>query len=251
MRSHHLQLYVSGVTWLAAAGEGALAPLSGMHENPSAQQWTEVAQLLRNRFKTANTASLILSARLCRFVVLPWVSSRSTSGAIRSSAAAAFSENHGVDDSTHRIEIHWPPYGVPILAVAYPRALVDTLRSALKASGCRLTDVTVSIDPILTEYGKDVGMGSSLLAYAEDDGVTGITLDEGHVVQVETLSGNGYGLDDATAWSSRKRFAFSTDEALRWLTTSAPPDAFAGITLPLRGIDKPVSPGHAVVAARL
>lgn len=251
MHRHHLQLYVSDTTWLAVAESAALTPVSGAHADPAAQPWAAVAQTLRGRFKAATAVSLVLSARLCRFVSLPWMSSRSSSSAIRAYVAEAFAANHGVDASTHHIEIDWPPHGVPILAVAYPRAVVEAIRSTLKVSGFRLVDVTVSIDPVLTKYGRGLGMEPQLLAYAEDDGVTGITLEGGHVVQVETLSGTGYGLDDVSIWASRKRFAFATDNALRWLKTSVPPSVFAGTTLPLQGIENPVSPGHAVVVARL
>ncbi len=96
-------------------------------------------------------------------------------------------------------------------------------------------------------------MGVSLLAYAEDDGVTALTLEEGELIQVESLParGQGHGLDGLEVWSSRKRFGLSDDQHLRWLASSEMPVSFPGKLLATKGAEKPVSMAHALVAACL
>jgi hypothetical protein len=248
MGHHRIHLYASGSTWLAA-GRSALAPVNGTHRDAAEQSWETVAQEMRKQLGKGHAVSLVLSARLCHFIVLPWVSTCYTGGAIRRYVVDAFATARGVTEARHRIEIHWPDYGAPILAVAYPRALVEVLRSALASAGFQLGSVVPSVMPVLTKYGRGLGQGSLLLAYGEDDGVTAITLEDGRVAQVEALARDGHGLEDMAVWSSRKRMAFASDDALRWLTTCAAPETFAGKHLALQGIDKPRSAGHAVVAA--
>lgn len=252
MGNRHLHLYVSTSTWLAMAGDAVSAPLSGRHDGMPAgadpQGGEALARALRQQFPKAGKVSLVLSARLCRFVALPWLSTGAGAGGIRSRVEAAFAAE-GTDPASHHVEIQWPPHGAPILAVAYPRLLVEALDQSLLAAGCALQDVRASIVPILAKYGSRLGIGPRLLAYAEDDGITGISLEGGRVVQVETLSGSGCGLDDVAVWAARKRFAFVEDGALRWLPTAPSPSPFGGEPLSLSGVGAPVSPGHAVVAA--
>ena len=149
---------------------------------------------------------------------------------------------------SHHIQIDWPRYGEPILAVAYPRVIVDSLRDGLAAQGHVLAKIDSSIAPLLRRYGQALDTNQALLAYAEDDGITGITVEDGKIVQIETLSGHGTRLDDVGIWSSRKQFAFADDAQLRWLATAAMPDVYVGTLLPLVGV-APISAGHAVVMA--
>ena len=140
----------------------------------------------------------------------------------------AFLTAAGVTRESHHIQIDWPRYGEPILAVAYPRVIVDSLRDGLAAQGHVLAKIDSSIAPLLRRYGQALDANQALLAYAEDDGITGITVEDGKVVQIETLSGHGTGLDDVGIWSSRKQFAFADDAQLRWLATAAMPDVYVG-----------------------
>lgn len=222
-----------------------------MHADPLVSDWEGIGQSLLACFGSPCRVRLILSARLCRCLVVPWVSSLFTGRAIRDYVAESFAGSHGVTDATHRIEVHWPRYGQPILAAAYPRPLVEAVQSGLAATGSAVDSIVVSVGPILRRHGADPRDASSLLAFAEDDGITGITVDGGQVTQVETLSGRGLGLEDAALWLTRKRFGFAEDAAMRWLATDAAPEGFAGSVLPVGGTDAPASPGHAVLAACL
>jgi len=240
-----IPLYVSATSWVAPARGGTPAPLSGMPPAPDDADWGALGKALREQFGAVQV-QLLLSARQCRFLVLPWISSCYSGASIRAYVADAFAEAMAVTRQTHHVEIDWPAYGEPILAAAYPRALIESLRATLRSAGHVLESVDSSIGPILRRYGRALGAGPVLLAYAEDDGITGITIEDGRVVQVETLSGDGGGLDDLGVWSSRKQFSFADDRQLRWLATTAKPDAFAGVPLAIVGA-APVSAGHAMV----
>lgn len=242
-----LALYVSASSTIAAARASVLAPLAATHADVSSVDWKAWGESLRAHFGVA-TVQLLLSARQCRYQVLPWLSSCYTGAAIRRYVDDAFMAAAGATAESHRIEIDWPRYGEPILAAAYPRVIVDALRDGLVASGHVLAAVDSSIGPILRRYGRALDASQALLAYAEDDGITGITVEDGKVVQIETLSGDGMGLDDVGVWSSRKQFAFADDAQLRWLATAAKPAVYAGTLLPLIG-PAPESAGHAVVMA--
>ena len=245
MGSKHIRLYVSGSTWLAA-GASSLAPLQGTHTDPLQQAWDAVLKTIAERWGKPKAMSIILSARLCRFAVLPWTPDCRSGASIRRYVAHGLA-GQGVGEDTHRIQILWPEYGAPIFAVAYPRALGERLHSALSAQGIRSTGIAASAVAILERYAQGLGQGSQLLAYAEDDGITAITLEAGAVADVETVALQGHGLDDLTVWASRKRMAFASDGALHWLAATPPPGAFA--RLGVQGVDKPVSAAHAVVAA--
>jgi hypothetical protein len=242
-----LALYVSATGAIASARASVLAPVAAAHADVSGVDWKALGETLRAHFGNASV-QLLLSARQCRYQVLPWLSSCYTGAAIRRYVADAFAAAAGVTAASHWIEIDWPRYGEPVLAAAYPLAIVDALRDGLASSGHVLAGVDSSIGPILRRYGKALDASQALLAYAEDDGITGITLEDGKVVQIETLSGDGAGLDDVGVWSSRKQFAFADDSQLRWLATAEKPAVYAGTLLPLVG-PAPISAGHAVVMA--
>jgi hypothetical protein len=238
-------LYVSGGTWAASSPPGSLAPLGGTHADVHAADWSAVATRLRERFGPV-PLRLVLSARLCRFVVLPWLSSCWTAGAIRACVESAFAQSAQATPATHRIQVDWPAYGEPILAVAYPRALVDAVAAALLARLLVLDSVESSIGPVLRRHAGALGAGAGLLAYAEDDGIAALGLEHGRLVQVETLDGDGPGLDDLGVWSARRRMAYADDGQMRWLGTTPMPPRFAGDALAVAGVAV-ASAGHAIV----
>lgn len=248
MGRQRIHLYVSGSTWLAT-GHPAGVPVHGTHADPAEQKWEAVAQQLRANMGKTRSVSVVLSARLCGFIVLPWLSSCYTGSAIRKYVSDAFVATQGVTDASHRIEIHWPDYGAPILSAAFPRALVQAMQAGLSSAGFEMHGVVSSVTPVLARYARGLGAGSHLLAYGEDDGVTAITVEDGRVVQVETIARDGHGLENMATWSARKRMAFASDDAMQWLVTSMPPEGFVGKCMALQGADKPITAGHALVAA--
>jgi len=240
------QLYVSGRTWAASPPAGSLAPLGGAHADASGADWAAVAVHLRERFGPV-PVQLVLSARLCRFVALPWLPDCWNAASMRAHVEAAFAALQ-VSPTSHRIQIDWPDFGEPILAVAYPRAVVDAIAAALLGQLLVLAGVEASLGPVLRRVGGQLGTGASLLAYAEDDGIVALGLEGGGVVQVETLADDGVGLDDIGAWSARRRMAYADDRQLRWLGTTPAPVRFAGTTLAVPGTAA-ASAGHALVGA--
>lgn len=246
MSKKTLSVYVSQATWVAPARTGTTAPLAGAHADLASMDWPALGQALRESSGPVRV-QLVLSARLCRFQVLPWVSSIHSGKAIRSYVADAFAEA-AVTAQSHHLQIDWPAYGEPILAIAYPRMPVEAARAALQSHGHAVASVDSSVGLILHKYARQLDADPVLLAYAEDDGITGITIEAGRVAQVESLSGLQGGLDDVRVWCSRKQFAFADDKQLRWLPTAAKPEAFVGVALAGVEVD-PFSAGHAVVAA--
>jgi hypothetical protein len=245
MGRKRIPVYIGESGWVASSGAMTAAPLAGDRTADAASDWTRLADALRERFGTARV-HLLLSARQCRFIVLPWLPACWSGASIRAYVADAFAEAEAITAETHHIEIDWPPYGEPILAAAYPRSVIQPLGVALRTAGHVLDSVDSSVGPIMRRYGTALGAGPALLAYA-DDGVVGITIERGRVVQVETPSGNS-GLDTLQLWFARKQYAFADDNQLRWLQSTAMPEEFPGVPLPLAGV-APASPGHAVVAS--
>jgi hypothetical protein len=237
-------LYVSGGTWAASSPPGSLAPMGGTHADAATADWPAVATRLRERFGPV-PVQLVLSTRLCRFAALPWLPDCWTAKAMRAHVEAAFAAA-GVTTDAHRIEVDWPAYGEPILAAAFPRALVEHIAAALLGQQLVLAGVEASLGPLLRRVGAALGAGPSLLAYAEDDGIAALALDGGRVLQVETLAGDGGGLDDIGAWSARRRMAYADDRQLRWLGATPPPARFAGTTLATPGTAA-ASAGQALV----
>lgn len=250
MFSKPLLLYVSTTTWFAMGRPRTAGHLAGEHESLSQADWTAVATSLREKFKHRKV-KLILSARQCRFAVLPWVSSCFTARAIRRYVESSFEAEHGVTTATHHIEIDWPRYARPIVATAYPRLLVEALTAALGSAGLELVSAGASVGPVTSSYRSVPDMAHGLLAYAEDDGLTAVSMEQGEIAAVEVLHGGACALNELEVWVSRKRFGFPRDEQMRWLGTAAKPDVFPGVTLPLADAELPMSAGHGVVSACL
>jgi hypothetical protein len=239
-------LYVSGRTWAASPPPGSLAPLDGAHADAGAADWPAVAVRLRERLGPV-PVQLVLSARLCRFATLPWLPDCWNAASMRAYVEDAFAAMQAPPQS-HRVEIEWPAYGEPILAVAYPRALVDAIAAALLGQQLVLAGVESSLGPVLRRVGGQLGAGPSLLAYAEDDGIVALGLEGGGVAQVETLADDDSGLRDIGAWSARRRMAYADDRQLRWLGTTPAPARFVGTTLAVPG-SAAVTAGLALVGA--
>lgn len=246
MAKNLLPLYVSSRSWVAPPPAGELMPVTGQ-SHPDAPDWGRMGTELREAFGVSRVR-VLLSARLCRYQVLPWLSSCYTGSTIRSYVADAFAEVASVTADTHHIEIDWPAYGEPIFAVAYPRIVIEALHAGMRSAGHEPAGVDSSVGPILRRFGKKLGNLPALLAFAEDDGITGITLEGGRVAQVETLSGQDGGLEDVGIWASRKQFAFGHDAQLHWLGTAARPATFAGAVIAVPGAAA-ASAGHGVVSA--
>lgn len=247
MAKRAIPLYVSATTWTAPSAPGSVAPLSESHARLADADWSLPARKLRTSFGTAKV-QILLSARQCRFQVLPWLSSCYTGAAIRQYVADAFAEAAAVSPASHHIQIDWPRYGEPVVAAAYPRATVDAVSKGMKGAGLDISGVESSATAVLRRCRRSLGAGASLLVYAEDDGICGISIENHGVVQIETLSGDVGGLDDIAIWSARKQFQYSTPAQMRWLETAAKPDAFTGASLALPGLAAQ-SPGHGVVLA--
>lgn len=236
-------LYISSVGWLAHTDR--LAPLAGTHEDACAADWQGAGEALRG-LAGPRRVRVLLSARLCRFGVLPWVSSLAGGRAMRAYVAEALAEDHGISAQSHHLAIDWPAFGEPVLAAAYPRALVEAVREGLEVAGHVLDAVESTPGPVLRRYGALLGDGPALLAWAEEDGIAAVTIEENRVAQIETLPRNGQGLDDLAVWSARKQFVFADDASMHWLATAERPSVFPGATVELADAPSALSTAHAL-----
>ena len=246
-----IHLYIATSTWFASTGAGEPNRLQGEHTGLVDQDWKPLCKALSSHFGKSHKVNLVLSAAYCRFITTPWVSSKYTHKSIHDHVIDTFARNQGVTLSSHHICIQWPKYGAPVLAVGYPHDTLNALRLCLDQAGITLAEATASVFAIHHRYGPFLPSGDSLLAYAEDDGLTAITLEQGALAQVEWLPGQGVpnGLDGIDVWSARKRFEFSDDEHMCWLANSAMPSIFPGMLIQIQGEEQFTSPGHAIVAA--
>lgn len=246
-----IHLYIATSTWFASTGAGESNRLQGNHSGFMDGNWNPLCEALSSHFGKRRKIGLVLSAAYCRFMATPWVSSNYTHKSIRAHVIDSFARSHGVTDSSHHVRIQWPKYGAPILAVGYPQEVLNALRTCLGEAGMTLAEATASVFAIQRKYGPSLSSGDSLLAYAEDDGLAAITLEQGALTQVEWLPAQGIsnGLDGIDIWSSRKRFGFADDQHMRWLASSEMPAVFPGKLMQLKGLEQATSPGHAIVAA--
>lgn len=236
-------LYVASGGWLAHTERQD--PLAGSHDDACGVDWKGVGEAL-HALAGSRQVRVLLSARLCRFGVLPWVSSLASRRAMHAYVAEALAEDHGISAQSHHLAIDWPAFGEPVLAAAYPRALVEAVREGLEAAGHVLDVVESTPGPVLRRYGARLGAGPALLAWAEEDGIAAVTVEDNRVAQIETLPRNGQGLDDLAVWSARKQFIFADDASLHWLATAEKPVAFPGATLDVAEATPAVSAGHAL-----
>ena len=251
MFKKRLHLYVSRSSWLAMADEAVpgSGPAAGTHSDACGADWKKVGDALHARFGGGRSVQVVLSSRLCSFIVLPWLSDKYTATAIRTYAMQALAANSGISTATHHVEFDLPEFGRPILAIAYPRGVTETISSGLESSGYLLRSVTASVDPVLRKYARHINADAGLLAFAEDDGVTAVTIEAGVVAQIESLGPEEHGLDELAVWSSRKRLGFANDERMRWLGSTGKPEAFHGVELAAGSAEELASAGHGVLFA--
>lgn len=214
------------------------APAAGAHAGVHAFDPCSVVDALAAAAVRRAWVRLVLSARQCRYAVLPWLTSDASGHAIERRVHASLRERYDVDASTHHVTIDWPRFGQPIVAAAYPLAPVIAIREALGAAGHVLIEVEGSVDRVLRAHGRALGLEPGLLAYAEDDGITALTVEQGTLVQVETLSGSAGGLEDLAHWWARKQVAFDTSERMYWLDAMPVPDGMQARMLPVHGADR-------------
>lgn len=246
MRDTSVLLYVSEYTWWAI-GARTGAPLRGTHERDAFQPG-HAGEQMRARFGDRMRVRLMLSSRLCRFLVLPWRSDAERTASMRAYVEDAFVRTWGVDASSHHLQIDWPRYGEPIVCAAYPRALVERIAAAA-GDGARLERVGTSVDAIVRMQPVASDAGAVLLAYAEDDGITAITLEDGHIAQIESVGDAGGDFERVEVWCARKRFQFADAAHMRWLATAPMPAAYPGTSIALPMLAAAASPGHALAVA--
>lgn len=241
MRSRTTSIYVSERACCV------LLPGGRIHRAPHPADCDTFGGFLREQ-GAPRRIHLVLSALQCRFLVLPWVSSCGTAAAMRAYVTESFAENESVIGDTHRIEIDWPRHGHPVFAVAYPREPVETLAESLRRHGFNVLGVESSVGPMLARHVLASHEVPALFAYAEEDGVTGVTLDAAGIAAVETLYEGSTGLAGFDAWASRKRFAFSEDGRMHWLGDAPMPSGYRGIRSEPEG-DAAVSAARAILEA--
>lgn len=222
-------LYIAGAHLYARAAdsEALQLPLGATADAPDPAALAEAAGWLRSRQGRAKDVDLLLSSTRVRFVGVPWVMGTFSGAAIRRQAEQALAAT-GADPDGWELRIQWPRYGCPVFAVAYPRQLLAGAAEALAAAGLGVRRSLATAVATATRVGPQMPEGPGLLCFAEDDGITGVHLDDGLIADVEWVSHAGSGLDSVDVWCRRKRLEYPGEGQLRWLQPAHCPPPFEG-----------------------
>ncbi|GEM_PF-1000421 len=212
-----------------ADSEALQLSLDTTADAPDPAALAEAAGWLRSRQGRAEDVDLLLSSTRVRFVSAPWVMGTFSGAAIRHQAEQALAAT-GTDPAGWELRIQWPRYGCPVFAVAYPRQLLAGAAEALAATGLAVRHSLATAVATATRVGTQMPQGPGLLCFAEDDGITGVHLDDALIADVEWVSHAGHGLDSVDVWCRRKRLEYPGERQVRWLQPAYCPPPFEGQT---------------------
>ena len=104
---------------------------------------------------------------------------------------------------------------------------------------------TASAVAVARRHAAALPAGRALLCFGEDDGVSGVHMEDGLVTEVECLALDGSGLDGLDVWCRRKRLEYAGEGRLRWLQAANCPAVLDGFAL------APERPGSACASLDL
>lgn len=190
---------------------------------------------LRSKSGFGAKVELLLASSLVRFTTVPWISGTFTTNALRRQVERSLFERCGEDPREWQLRIQWPRYGWSTFAIAYPARLLAAAAESLLEAGLSLDSTAASAIAVVSRYKQNMPPRAAFVGFQEDDGLTGVHLQDGGIAEVECVPREGYGLDASDVWSSRKRFEFSEPGQLHWLQAAHCPSAFEGAALTADG----------------
>lgn len=215
---------------MAADAEVRRLPLDAAADGLDPTALAEAAAWLRSKPGTGGGVELLLASSRVRFASVPWVVGTFTGRAIRRQVEQDF-ERAGCAPADWQLGIQWPGYGAPTFVVGYPRALLDSVGEALLAAGLVVERSTASAVAVARRHAAALPAGRALLCFGEDDGVSGVHMEDGLVTEVECLALDGSGLDSVDVWCRRKRLEYAGEGRLRWLQAANCPAVLDGFAL--------------------
>lgn len=219
---------------MAADAQTRRLPLDAGVDGVDPAALAEAAAWLRSKPGTGGGVELLLASSRLRLASVPWVVGTFTGRAIRRQVEQDF-ERAGCALADWQLGIQWPDYGAPTFVVGYPRGLLAIVGEGLLAAGLRVERSTASAVAVARRHAAALPQGRALLCFGEDDGVSGVHLENGLITDVECLAHDGSGLDSMDVWCRRKRLEYAGEGRLRWLQAAHCPAVLDGCALAPEG----------------
>lgn len=212
-----ITLYIDSTHWYAIDANGKW--ISGCRGSTPDCPLEGVSAWLEGLAHRRHSIAIILSVACVPYLSLPWNVSNPAASELRRSVHEAW-HVRGVSRDSHDIRIHWPNYGMPVMTLAYPLALLQGLIAQLGRH--KLSSLECSIFALAGRRLKGGGAARELLLLSECDGYSALHVDAGQVVDIEYLKPDGIGLDAVPVWLRRKALEYSDSNAMGWLTGECP-----------------------------
>lgn len=221
------QLYATGLHLYAIAPDDQVAcfPISDVADGKPAALG-EAAAWLRSKVVGRNRVDLLLASSMVRFAAVPWVAGTFTGGAVRRQVERDLAQRYGPESGNWSLRIQWPTYGWPIFAIAYPTWLLSEVSAALRKVGLASNQAMAMAVAAAARHGGRMPGGAGWIGFLEDEGLTGVHVNDGTILEVECLQVRGQGLDAPEVWCRRKQFEFPEPGQLRWLQAGHGPLVF-------------------------
>lgn len=185
-----------------ARGKGDFAS----HALPSAgpdgarEEWREpLARLAGLSMAEGMDLGLVLSSCFCRFQLLPWMEEVQSADERKAYGAIYFREVYGPAADVWEIMVSEEAPGLPSLACAVDRALLEALRSLAVEKTCRLVSVQPAFALAWNRWRGRLAREGAALALAEPGAVVLATVAEGRWLSVRTRRLAGLTLAEALA----------------------------------------------------
>jgi len=219
-----ITLYLDSVQWHASDAQGH--PFGGRRGDVAEAPLDDHAGWLESLGTRRRSIAVLLSAACVPSLCLPWSASLPLASEVRRRVGEAWSVR-GVDASSHDIRIHWPDYGMPVVSLAYPQALLRGLAEQLAPHrpGSAVCGVFAAAERHLAK----TRASRELLMFAERDGYSALHIQAGRLIDAEYLRPDGRGLDAFPVWLKRKAMEYPDAGQVQWPAGDEPaPRALCG-----------------------
>jgi len=181
-------------------GESATHTLSSTATEAAREEWREpLARLAGLSMAEGMDLGLVLSSCFCRFQLLPWMEEVQSADERKAYGAIHFREVYGPAADVWEIMVSEEAPGLPSLACAVDRALLEALRSLAVEKACRLVSVQPALALAWNQWrSRLTGTGGSL-ALAEPGAVVLASVADGRWLSVCTRRLAGISLAEALA----------------------------------------------------
>ncbi len=210
-------LYLDAMQWQATDAQGHW--LTGRRGESVELPLDQPSAWLETLGQRRRSISVVLSAACVPSLSLPWSASVPLAGNVRRRVHEAWLMR-GVTASSHDIRIHWPDYGMPLVSLAYPTALLRGLSSQL--SPHRLGSVECGVFAAADRHLAGSRATRALLLVAERDGYSALHIEAGQLIGAERLPPDGRGLDAPSVWLKRKAMEYPGSGEMQWLPGDTP-----------------------------